>query len=257
MINEFHREAKLINLVGKNLEPVFTFTDSSMDFKNAPKREGSKLVYLTYQDTNNLNSIKIKDLAMNVFEANYYNKGGFTENGFELFEDWKCRGKNIDELFEFSKDSQEELKCFKFWNWHFPITKKYFLKGDHTVNVIKGAFDFGSLSFFGMGIYALSNPNLNQEAAFMGVGFMKGFCEFFRQVGKMHQKNELKKINKNIGYYLDFKENINNSKVEIIIPEKAKQIFKEAKASKTSGKYVKLDLDEINYDLKKAYGVAN
>jgi hypothetical protein len=229
--NPQQRTAKLVELVNEDLTSNYKFKDSSIDFRNPAGEKGSNLVYLTH--SNNLDEKDVKNVAMKTFEDNY--------NG--IF-DFYYKNKSFEELKEMKEDTKntsEQLKAKNFYN------PRKFNQSPGNFKMSKSLA--GMMAGMGAGCFLVGADFTGGMVALGGTGAL----EFSRRINLKDSRKELESINQNIEYYDNFKRNIENSDVNIIPIEEAKEIYNELPKSKGTGRFVKLDFDSVNQELIDVY----
>lgn len=242
------RTAKLVELVDEDLNPVYKFKDSSIDFRNPSRERGSNLVYLTYSD--NLDEKDVKHQAMKTFEDNYCERTGtqglFLGSGRGIF-DFGYKDKSIDEIKEMRNDTENTLEQLKAKNFYNPRKFK------QSPGAFKGIKKIaGVLSGIGAGACSFGEYFVGGMWMFAGVGAL----ELSRRVNKSGAKKELNSINQNIEYYDNFRRNIENSNIEIYSPQEAQEIYEDLQQSTGKGRFAKVDTESANQELISAYNRA-
>ncbi|MDP3986913.1 MAG: hypothetical protein Q8P81_01665 [Nanoarchaeota archaeon] len=77
--------------------------------------------------------------------------------------------------------------------------------------------------------------------------------ELNRRVERSTRNRELKKLEREVKAYEDFKSNVERAEVQVVEVPAAQKIFGELRSTETS-RYSQVNLDCVNQDLMKAYG---
>ena len=240
------REAKLIELIqDNNLNSRYSFMDFD-DFKNPGKN--SRLIYLTFSDS--MCPAEVKEKAIENFNGEAHKSLGLFGNS------WKYYDKDIDEIKKDIEKSKVKLENSRFWNWHLPWKKSYWKKVKERGNsIVFGMIDIVADMCIGGGIYGCIANNVDEGMVIMCItgATIKGALELGRIVNKNSAQEELKESCEKLQIHNNFKSNLEKSKIEIVSPKEAQEIFEEVKKSRQSGKYGVIDINAANNDLMNIY----
>ncbi len=248
------------SIKNNQLEKKYYFSENSTQLlKTKPFSEYNKPIILEYYSLKQLNNKEGRKQIINIFEKNH-TENQFFGNNKRLFQTKfnEERFNNENYFNEYREEIKKDLKKYleecKFKNYYNPFNTTS--PDSSTI----GTLECIELGLMGISTYiSIKRPEAIKTLIILNLGIF-GITEIFRQYDRLSKKiytrNKLKKVSNlenQFKQYKNFKENLKTIEIKIINPPEVFEIYEELNRIKKPGKYIKLDIKEINKEILNAY----